>query len=179
MRGIVFTEYMEFLESNFGYEIVDKILLEADLPSGGTYTAVGSYDHSELVEIVMHSSRLSGKAAPELLKGFGKFLFQVFKKGYPVFFEGKISSFDFLSTIEDKIHPQVLKLYPDAELPRFDVSVSGNKMEMIYSSSRSMADFAEGLIEGCFEDFNEQAEILKENLQEDGTKVRFTITKTA
>lgn len=179
MRGIVFTEYLEFVELNHGYEVVDKIITSANLPSGGSYTSVGSYDHSELVEILINTSKQTQVPADELLKGFGKYLFKIFRKGYPAFFEGQETSFEFLSTIEDKIHPQVLKLYPDAELPKFDVTTSGNKMEMIYSSSRSMADFAEGLIEGCFEYFDETAEINKENLQEDGTRVRFTITKTS
>lgn len=178
MRGVVFTEFLEFVELNHGYEMVDKILQDLDLPSGGSYTAVGSYDHSELVQMLMMASKFTQQPPDHLLKEFGKYLFNFFKKAYPLFFEGIDSSFDFLSTIEDKIHPQVLKLYPDAELPRFEISISESSMEMIYSSSRAMADFAEGLIEGCFEHYKESATISRQNLEEDGTKVKFTITKS-
>ncbi len=178
MKGVVFTEYLAFVELHHEYEMVDRILLELDLPSGGAYTSIGSYDHSELVQILMKHSELTNQSPNHLLKEFGKYLFHFFVKAYPVFFQGGGNSFDFLSSIEDKIHPQVLKLYPDAELPRFEISVQGNQLEMIYSSHRAMADFAEGLIEACFNFYQESAVIKRENLKEDGTRVRFIIIKS-
>jgi hypothetical protein len=88
MKGIVFTEYLEFIENKFGYEIVDKLLNEVDLPSGGHYTAVGSYDFSELLQLLMKTSQLTKAPADKLLYGFGLHVMPVFKRGYPIFFDG-------------------------------------------------------------------------------------------
>lgn len=180
VRGIVFTEFLTFVENAHGYVMVDRIINESDLTvSGGAYTTVGNYPFEEMQELLMNTSKLSGKAPDYLLKEFGKHLWGVFVKGYPVFFKGIDDSFKFLSGIDDKIHPEVLKLYPDAELPRFDTIINGSQMELIYSSSRSMGDFAMGLIESCLQHFGETATVTKENLSQDGSKVRFIIDKGA
>ncbi|MEQ8238758.1 MAG: heme NO-binding domain-containing protein [Cyclobacteriaceae bacterium] len=177
MKGIVFTEYLEFVENQFGYEMVDQLLNEVSVPSGGNYTAVGSYDFSEMVQLLMKTSQLSQSPPDKLLYRFGLHVMPVFRKGYPIFFEGQTDAFDFLETLEDKIHPQVLVLYPDAELPRFDIQRINNVLIMDYKSSRSMGDFALGLIHGCLEIFGEKANVSQEKLVEDGSYVRFTITR--
>ena len=35
MKGIVFTEFLEMVEEKYGYEVVDQIIEESKLPSGG------------------------------------------------------------------------------------------------------------------------------------------------
>lgn len=76
------------------------------------------------------------------------------------------------------IHIEVLKLYPDAELPKFDVlEHTANKLVMLYESKRSMSDFAEGLMEAAVNYFNEPVTIKKESLENDGSKVKFTLYK--
>lgn len=177
MKGIVFTEYLEFIENKFGYEIVDKLLNEVELPSGGHYTEVGLYDFSEMAQLLMKTSQLSKAPVDKLLYGFGLHVMPVFRKRYPIFFESQTDAFEFLETLEDKIHPQVLVLYPDAELPRFDITRNNNELIMDYKSSRAMGDFALGLIHGCLEIFGETVNVSNENLVEDGSKVRFTLTR--
>jgi len=85
MKGIVFTEYLEFIENKFGYEIVDKLLNEVDLPSGGHYTAVGSYDFSEMVQLLMKTSQLSKAPADKLLYGFWLTYYACFSKDIQYF----------------------------------------------------------------------------------------------
>ncbi len=174
---MIFTEYLDFLEKKHGYGLVDQVISQSQLASGGAYTSVGTYDFSEMVELLTKSSQLTNVPVPFLMKEFGKYTLPVFHKSYPKFFEGAKDAFDFLATLEDKIHPQVLKLYPDAELPKFEITETPDSMVMVYSSSRRMADFAEGLIEGCLEHFGEVATLSSEKLSEDGSKVRFTIRK--
>ncbi len=80
--------------------------------------------------------------------------------------------------MEDIIHVEVLKLYPEAELPSFEVKqVSRSEMSMLYHSPRRLSDLAEGLITGCLEYFNEKATIKKEIVEQDGSVVLFTIVK--
>jgi hypothetical protein len=52
MKGIVFTELLELIEIRFGYQMVDKIIIDSALESNGIYTAVGEYDDHELVQLI-------------------------------------------------------------------------------------------------------------------------------
>jgi hypothetical protein len=57
MKGLVFREFIDLVETKFGDDIVDEIIEAADLPSGGAYPAVGTYPHSEMVSLVVELSR--------------------------------------------------------------------------------------------------------------------------
>lgn len=178
MKGMVFTEFLEMVEEKFGYDTVDAILEKTELPSGGNYTAVGTYDHSEIVALVVQLSEHSGIDISTLLYTFGKHLFGQFATGYHHFFAQSTDSFDFLSGIENYIHVEVRKLYPDAELPTFEIErISDRQLRMLYTSERRMADFAEGLIHGCGEHFKEDLQVERASVQEDGKIVEFMISR--
>lgn len=179
MKGVVFTEYLEFVEINFGYDMVDQLMTSCELKSGGIYAAVGSYEFTELVQLLIKTCELSKKQPEYLLRQFGKHMFDFFTRAYPEFFVNAQSAFDVLSTLDDKIHPEVLKLYPDAELPKFDIEKKEDDMlVMVYRSSRKMSDLAEGLIEACLNHFEEKGSIQTEQLDTNGEVVRFIISKT-
>ncbi|MFZ4635582.1 MAG: heme NO-binding domain-containing protein [Saprospiraceae bacterium] len=179
MKGVVFTEFFDLVEEKFGYEMVDKIIGESQLESGGVYTSVGTYDHREMGQLVGRLSQHSGVQQSDLLKAFGHHLFGVFQKNYGIFFQNASTAFDFLSGIEHYIHVEVKKLYPDAELPRFDVVRDGDqRMEMVYRSERSMSDLALGLIEATLLHYKEEADIERAFMDEAGTEVRFILQKT-
>ena len=72
MKGVVFTEFMEMMDSWFGPELTERVLEAAHLPSGGIYTAVGTYDHTELLALVVQLSRETGLPAAELVREFGQ-----------------------------------------------------------------------------------------------------------
>ena len=179
MKGIVFSQFIEFVENAFSLEMADDMILSSDLPSGGAYTSVGTYDHKEIVTLVKVLSEKSGTPVPDLIRAFGQHLFGVLISAYPQFLEGVSSSFVFLTGIEDYIHPEVRKLYPDAELPSFSYNApSENVLQMTYRSTRPFGDLAHGLIEGCAAHFGEAMAIEKESLAKDGdNSVRFTLTR--
>jgi len=178
MKGIVFTEFLEMVEKAHGYEMVDRLLEENELPSGGVYTTIGTYEHQEMVTLVVDLSKKTNTPVPNLLHAFGRYLFGTFEKGYPMFFAAADNAFAFLESIEKHIHVEVKKLYPDAQLPRFKTQqLDANTLEMIYYSDRSMADFALGLIEQTFEHYQENATISREDLTENGSEVKFLIKK--
>ena len=98
-------------------------------------------------------------------------------KSYPAFFEKHDSALNFLETIESYIHPEVLKLYPDAELPRFAMDrVSDNHLKMTYHSTRKISQFAHGLILGTLAHFGEEGEVNIHQQSEDGSVVQFEVT---
>ncbi|MGH1362975.1 MAG: heme NO-binding domain-containing protein [Calditrichia bacterium] len=179
MKGVVFTEFVEFVEDEFGLDIADDMIDNSELESGGAYTSVGTYDHREMVELVTQLHLLTDKPVDGLIHAYGKHLFGRFAAGYEQFFKGVDSAFDFLQSIEHYIHVEVRKLYPDAELPSFDYSrPAENQLEMIYRSQRAFGDLAAGLIDGCIEFFNEDIKIERESLPADsGTCIRFLLTK--
>jgi len=179
MKGLVFCEFLEMVEKEFGYEMVDEIIEKSNLPSKGIYTSVGTYSHEEMFTLVMKLSDKTNLSVSKLFYTYGVYVFGVFGKAYKELIAGHADAFQFLCRVEDTIHVQVLKLYPEAELPKIATKIlSNSKMEMIYTSQRRMADFAEGLIRGCLNHFKEKAIISKEILVEDQTQVLFTIERT-
>lgn len=179
MKGIVFTEFLEMVESQFSPDVVDDMIESTELKSGGAYSSVGTYDHQEIVALVRRLSELKKASVPDLLTAFGSHLFGRFVAGYPQFFEGKAGAFEFLEGVEDYIHVEVRKFYPDAELPTFDTSREGDALIMVYRSPRRMADLALGLIVGCGEHFGEPLAVAREDVSGDGEVVRFIIRRAA
>tara|TARA_B100000809_G_C15130036_1_gene527983 strand:+ start:450 stop:998 length:549 start_codon:yes stop_codon:yes gene_type:complete len=178
MKGVVFTEFFELVEEKFGVITLNEIIENSDLPvSGGSYTSVGTYPHSEMVNLVVELSKVSKIPVGDLLKVYGEYFFNMATVSYPHFFEKMTNSLDFLETVENHIHVEVLKLYSDAELPAFKTErVTENTLIMDYLSERKLSDFAEGLILGCSNFFKDKLNITKTLLgAKDGSEVRFLI----
>ncbi len=173
MKGIVFTEFMEMVEGAFSADVLDDIIEAADLPNGGAYTSVGTYDHGELVRMVVALSEKTHVPVPDLVATFGRYMFGRFHALYPGFFAGVPNALTFLSGIEDIIHAEVIKLYPDAQLPKFQCRRVGDGLEMLYLSPRHFEDLALGLIEGAVAHWGGGLNVAREALP-DGT-VRFFV----
>ena len=178
MKGIVFTEFLEMVEDKFGFEAVDAMIANSGVPNNGVYTAVGTYDHQEMVQLITELSAQTKISISDLLQSYGEYLFVRFGQLYPAFLEKVDDSFTFLSSIENYIHKEVLKLYPDAQLPEFIINQKDeNTLVMRYISERGMYAFAHGLIIGCLAHFDEKANIAFEIQDDIGNDVVFTITK--
>lgn len=176
MKGIVFTEFLEMVEQTFGLETVDTIIEEADIPSQGAYTLVGTYDFNEMIQLVGALSEKTKIPVGELLFTFGHYLFDSLVKIHPDVISAYSNPLGLLYSIEDHIHVQVKKLYPDAELPTFKVlEKTEDKMELVYASSRGLYQLAHGLMTKTFMHFGTHAKISCKLLKEDGTEVLFSI----
>lgn len=180
MKGMVFVELTDFLEQQFGYDMVDDLIESTELPSNGVYTRVGTYPHTEVVALVEALAKRIDAPAGALYKAFGEYLFSRLAGGHPEFLRGADDPLAFLRTIDAHIHVQVRKLYPDAELPSFEYPDSDvDEVVMVYRSSRGFADLAEGLIHGCMAWFETKAEVIRENITDDGTFVKFRVRRAA
>ncbi|WP_117885686.1 heme NO-binding domain-containing protein [Aureibaculum luteum] len=178
MKGIVFTEFLDLVEDKFGLEMVDKIINESDLESNGAYTAVGTYSFSEMLQLLQHLSENTGISKDDLLLVYAEHFFAVLAESYPGLIETYKDPIEMLASIENHIHIEVRKIYPDAELPTFEIlERTDNSLIMIYKSSRAMHYFGLGLMNKTFEHFNSSATIDLEKIKEDGTEVKFTIHK--
>jgi hypothetical protein len=178
MKGVVFTEFLQLVEEKFGYEQVDQIIQKSNLPNDGAYTAVGTYDHEELLRLVTQLSDSTSIPVADLVKAFGDFLFVKLAEGYPSLLEQVRNSYQLLTNVHGFIHVEVRKLYPDAELPDFEHRVIDDKhLEMTYRSTRPFADLAEGLIAACTKYFDEEVELQRRDLEAmDGTCAQFLLT---
>jgi|GEM_PF-64715 len=180
MKGIVFTEFIEMVESTFGFETADAIITDADSASGGAYTSVGQYPDQELIELVLALSRRTGTAPSDLLKAFGSHLFARFALTFPELIKSADTAFDLLSEINDHIHVEVRKLYPTAKLPRLDCESKDDRTLLIqYRSHRPLGDFAEGMIQGVIDYFNERISIDRHDLDPTKKAVEFTLARSS
>ncbi|AZJ36040.1 heme NO-binding domain-containing protein [Tenacibaculum singaporense] len=178
MKGIVFTEFLDLVEDKFGIEMVDKIIEQSELDSGGVYTAIGTYKFSEMLQLLENLSNNTGVSTDDLLLVYAEHFFSVLEDSYPGLLATYKDPIEMLSSIEDHIHVEVKKIYPDAELPTFLVEEkSENSLVLLYKSSRAMHHFGLGLMNKTFEHFNSSAEIVLEKIKNDGTEVRFIINK--
>ena len=177
---MIFTEFLEMVEEKFSPDIADKIIQASEnLTTDGAYTSVGTYHHSELIELVSKLSEEIEADIPLLVETFGSYLFSRFVVLYPDFFKENQSTFDFLDLIENHVHVEVKKLYPDAELPSFETKrINDNCLEMIYQSKRPFAPLAYGLMKGCIAHYQEDIDIKSKDLSDDQNKhVKFTLVK--
>ncbi len=178
MKGMVFTEFLDMVEEKFSPAMADQIICAAPGRTGGAYTAVGKYDHTELVNLVLALSHATQVAVPELIRTFGHHMAGRFATSFARFFTAHDNVFDFLASVDSVIHVEVLKLYPDAELPSFKVVQRGPAhLALVYTSSRHLHDMALGLIEGAAAHFEEPVTVTQQAL-EDGS-VRFDIHHVA
>lgn len=176
MKGIIFTELMEMVEEGHGMEVADRLLSLPDLSTGGVFIATGTYPVSDLEILLEELERILGADRDTLLKIFSGHLFKAFERRYADLLGSYTDTFGLLKMIENHIHVEVRKLYPDAELPEFEVeSESDRELVLIYKSSRKMEALALGLMEAAARHFNEEFDI--QSTQIDKGTTRFCLTK--
>jgi hypothetical protein len=171
MKGMVFTEFLEMVEERFSPEVADAIIEKSG--ASGAYTAVGTYNHTELVGMVLQLAQETSTPVPTLLHAFGEHLAVRFSQLYPQFFASQPDLFGFLASIDGHIHVEVRKLYPDAELPKFQVMErDADGIVLLYASSRHLSDLAAGLIEGSARHYKTPVRVQCENTEEGGALFR-------
>ena len=179
MKGVVFKTFEAFVEERFGDDLIDAALQIDGLSSGGAFTTIGNYPHSDLVSIVVFISERTGLPVSQLVREFGASLFHVLAGAHGVIMPKFSSCVDMLAGIEAVIHRDVRKLYSHTELPQFDVeSRDGDRsVRIVYRSGRGFADLAEGLILGAFEHYGVKtlASLTRYDLASDGTHAAFEI----
>ncbi|WP_157822342.1 heme NO-binding domain-containing protein [Psychromonas sp. Urea-02u-13] len=159
MKGIVFNQLQEFVESEHGIVLWDKALTACDLPSQGVYVSTMNYDDSELQGLVGFFCNHLSVDAPTLVRAFGEYLFpRLFVMAPDQAKEAKNLK-AFLLMIEDIIHVEVRKLYPDASLPEFDYQDNNQDLLMLYRSPRKLCHLSEGLIKGAATHYQEKVSI--------------------
>lgn len=178
MKGIIFTEFLDLVEKKFGLVMVDKIINQSQLDSNGAYTSVGTYEFSEMLQLISNLSENTDISVDDLLMVYSEHLFAALLKTHPNLVSHYKTPMDLVASIESHIHVEVKKIYPDAQLPTFDLEErTDNKMVMIYKSNRALYMLGKGLMLETFKLFNVPVNVNIEKLNTDGTEVRFIIEK--
>ena len=179
MKGIVFTELVNFVERHTSMPVAESIISEAGLDNDGAFTSVGNYPHSEAIKLVMSASESLDAPPADLMRQFGKELFARLLDTHPqVLGEESSDAFEFLAKVQSHIHVEVAKLYTDSSPPEIRTTRQDGKMIVSYSSHRPFAMIAMGLVEGCCAHFEDTLVVeLHGDPDEASTSATFSVTK--
>lgn len=174
MKGMVFTELVEFVEEKFGFDVADSMIEASLLPSKGSYTQAANYSFDELLAIVSKLSEITGIEVPILIETYARHLFGRIVGLYPPMTKGFTSALPFIAQVDTFIHPAVKKLYPDADLPSFKlVTLSDTELVIDYVSDKSLMSMAVGLMHGAADFFNQKLDISYVEYPCEGVRARF------
>jgi hypothetical protein len=179
MKGMVFTELVEFVEDKFGFDVADSMLEASMLEEKGAYTQAANYSFDELVAIVSRLAEVTKIPMGDLIEVYGRHLFGRLVGLYPPMVANFSSSLPFIAQVDTFIHPEVKKLYPDADLPSFNV-ISLNESELVidYTSNKPLMPLARGLMLGAADHFGERIEIFEDDtIHDTGQLARFTVKR--
>jgi hypothetical protein len=157
MKGVLFNVLEEAISREWGEEMWDDLLTAADLD--GAYTALGNYPDAQLVALANAAADRLNSPVEDVLRTLGRITFKPLLSRYAGFLEEPTSLREFLPTINELIHPQVLKLYPGASVPRFVLRETGDDIELDYVSVRNMCMLAEGLVLGVADHYGETVSV--------------------
>ncbi|WP_040280365.1 heme NO-binding domain-containing protein [Psychroserpens damuponensis] len=178
MKGIIFTEFLDLVEEKFGLGMVDEIINQSNLESNGVYTSVGTYEFSEMLQLITHLSENTSISVDDLLIVYSEHLFKALIKSHPNLVEHYKDPLDLLASIENHIHVEVQKIYPEAQLPTFILEEKTNtKLVLVYKSEKALYMLGKGLMLETFKLFKTPVDIKFEKLNDSGSEVRFFIEK--
>jgi hypothetical protein len=177
MKGVVFTELIEFTENEYGFDVVDKILIDEN-GDDKIFTQAGNYSFEELVALFIALSKETGDSIENLLYSFGVYLFGRLAKMASFLMDSSSSSIEAISKVDTYIHIEVKKLYPDADLPEFKVvEQSEDLLKIEYISDKKLEPFAKGLMVGCGKHFGEELNIETETISTEPHTTLFRVQR--
>lgn len=168
MKGVVFDILRDMVESQYGLEGWQSILDATG--SDGIYISTKTYADAELMGLVAAACNITGISVNDLVFAFGEYMVPSFYQRYPVFFNNVPNFIKFLVSVDQIIHVEVRKLYPEAGLPTFDYcDEHENSLTMIYKSPRKLCRLAEGLISGSAKHFHQTYKMTHDPCMHDGS----------
>ena len=167
MKGVLFNVVEEVVDDTLPEGAWDRAIDAAGVR--GAYTSLGNYPDEQLVQIVGSLSDQSGLPVPDVLRHAGRHGFAHLIQRHPELVADIDDLPTLLAQLDAVIHPEVLKLYPEATPPMFSVESSDDHgMTMRYTSPRQMCFLAEGLIAGAAEHFDIPTTVAQSECVHDG-----------
>ncbi|KAG1647766.1 hypothetical protein GQR58_030345 [Nymphon striatum] len=170
MKGVIFNVVQEVVEELFDTDTWDDLLEGAEVD--GAYT--GDYADTELVAIVAQASKATGKSAEDVLRLVGYHGLPKLASRMPPSVTVATDAVSFIRQVNDLIHPEVLKIYPDAIPPAFQFEDHDDGIIVRYMSIRNLPALAEGLLSGIGLMFDAEIEVTRLE-DDDETSARFLV----
>ena len=157
----------EAIVAEHGDDTWDSLLDTSGLD--GAYTSLGNYPHDDLERLVASGAEVLAVQPRDLSLHLGHVAMQGLAERYPNYLSPHDATVDLLFTLDDVIHTEVRKLYPEATPPDFwfDAPI-GNVLVVHYRSVRRLCALAEGMIVGAAAHYQEQVSIAHESCTFDG-----------
>ncbi len=169
MKGIVYTLFQDMVEDEFGLDVWEYLIENAQLASEGIYTSVKTYPDEEIVQLITQLSAHTGTAAPALIEHFGHYLLPNLMGSLPATVNRYSDLWSFMSAIDGVIHMEVQKLNPDALTPEIKViEYHGDRMDVSYKSPRKLCFLAIGLIKQAGIHFETPVDVVHKKCMHDG-----------
>lgn len=161
MKGVIFTSFMDFAEKALGMDFVETMVDRLEPASGAVYTDVGTYSPDELMAMVGYILEETELEAEALSRDFGRHTFGHLVARYGYIIEGFRDTFDCVANLDETIHGNVRKLYPDASLPTMDARIAddGDSLVLHYQSTNPFMHVAHGLLLGCVEHYGDDVSV--------------------
>lgn len=177
--GFVFTEFLNFVDTEFTPVVTEDMVGACDLPTGGAYTTVGNYDHTEMFALVDQLSKLTGRPRSALFREFGGHLLSALLRKNADALAEITDPLMVIEALSQNYDADVLGLYPDADVQALTCNrTDAGAMEVIYRSRHHLADVIEGVIGGVFAHFKTPVTIERHDEIDTETEqwVRFLLT---
>lgn len=158
MKGVIFNAVEETVRLEHGEDAWDQLLETAGVD--GAYTSLGTYPDEQLYALVAAACDLLGVTQEDLLRHLGRRSFGHLAGRNPALMTGLADGRSLLLALNGVIHPEVRKVYPEAEVPEFlDLSTDPGSLSLQYNSQRGLCHLAEGLALGVADHFGESMSV--------------------
>lgn len=166
MKGLLFNVVEDVVSEAMSADAWDDIIDQAGVH--GAYTSLGNYDDADLFSIVAAAADAAGLDAADTLRLTGRVGFAHLVKRAPHLLDGLDDWKSVLASLDDIIHPEVRKIYPDAQVPGFATDDVEGGLLVTYTSQRGLCALADGLMVGAGLWFDETLAVTHESCVHDG-----------
>jgi hypothetical protein len=158
MQGVIFNLAEQVVTDAHGADLWDDVLEAAGVE--GAYTSLGSYPDAEFDALVTALVLRLGVDPTAVVRQVGEGAMPLLAQRYPQFFAAHSCTRSFLLTLNDIIHPEVRKLYPDADVPEFTFQVRDQDVLVVeYFSRRKLCSLAAGFVHGAAAHYGERVNL--------------------
>lgn len=169
MKGVLFNVVEDVVNEAMSADAWDDIIERSGVV--GAYTTLGNYDEEDLTKLVAATAAAAGLSEGDTLRLTGRLGFKRLVHRAPQLLEGLDDWRMVLDSLDDIIHPEVRKIYPEADVPMFTTRPDGSDLLVTYSSRRELCALADGLIVGNGDWFGATLSVAHERCVKDGDDV--------
>lgn len=166
MKGVLFNLVEDVVTETLPPDAWDDILERAGVD--GAYTTLGNYPDQELGSIVGATATHAHLSEADTLRLSGLLGFKHLARRAPHLLDGLDDWRTVLKSLDNIIHPEVRKIYPDSDVPGFEAVDDGDSLMVTYTSKRNLCALADGLMKGTGDWFGVSLNVSHESCVHDG-----------